>query len=362
MKVINILFNSGAFSSNKKILGVERCFIDYAKELSKNNWEVLSITTSASQYKEEFQKAGCGKLLEMKVFGKGDLFSIVRLIIIFLFFRPNIVICHSGRALFFARAARFLSFSKSKIVAIDHGINPKKFLKADYVLTVNKFFSSELVRAGKDPKTALVMQNMITIPENFIPLQKKPFRKPLRLGSLGRFAGEKYFDKLIAAMAILRDRGIETEFYLGGAGEQEESLKQFAAQLNLNSQFKIIGWVDDKRKFFDDIDIFVLPSVFETFGIVLLEAMLYSTPIITSNTWGPDEIIDDDLNGLKVSKDDAKTMPALLADAIEKMAKDNEFAKKMAENAYKKLWEVYSSEVVGKKLSDNLKLFVANKS
>ena len=67
---------------------------------------------------------------------------------IFLRFNPDIIICHSGRALTFARIARILIFKKIPIAVIDHGINPIKFLKADYVLTVNSFFSIELIKAG----------------------------------------------------------------------------------------------------------------------------------------------------------------------------------------------------------------------
>ena len=121
-----------------------------------------------------------------------------------------------------------------------------------------------------------------------------------------------------------------------------------------------MGWVDDKRKFFESIDIFILPSQQETFGIVLLEGMLYSTPIITSNSWGPDEIIDEGINGLKVSKDDEEKMPELLANAIEKLNNNQDFAKELAANAYQKFMDNYSSEMVAKKLNKILADVVRN--
>jgi glycosyltransferase involved in cell wall biosynthesis len=132
----------------------------------------------------------------------------------------------------------------------------------------------------------------------------------------------------------------------------EAELNNLAKELKLENNFKILGWTDDKRKFFDSIDIFLLPSWGETFGIVLLEAMLYSTPIVTSNSWGPDEIIVQGIDGLKVSKDDAKKMPEFLADAIERLAKDEEFAKKLAAAAKEKFFANYSAQMVGKKLND----------
>lgn len=92
----------------------------------------------------------------------------------------------------------------------------------------------------------------------------------------------------------------------------------------------------------------------ETFGIVLLEAMLYNTPIVTSNSWGPDEVIEEGVTGLKASKDDGEKMPELLADAIERLVKDQDFARKLAANAHQKFLDNYCSEKVGKKLSDTV--------
>jgi glycosyltransferase involved in cell wall biosynthesis len=203
---------------------------------------------------------------------------------------------------------------------------------------------------------------MIEVPKNFSPLVKKPFGKVLKLGSLGRLYPEKYFDKVLRAMAILKNRGVECEYVIGGVGHMKDSLEQLAKELGLEKNFKILGWTDDKIKFFDSIDIFILPSFGETFGIVLLEAMLYSTPIITSNSWGPDEIITNGINGLKVSKDDANAMPALLADAIEKLRNDENLARKLAANAYEGFFKNYSAEKVGEKLNEMVKLVVSRDS
>jgi glycosyltransferase involved in cell wall biosynthesis len=349
VKIINILFNYKKSAQENRILGVERCFVDYTKHLSLLGNKVVSVTKSKMVYGAEIKKNGF-ELLELPAFNRGDIFSILCLAFLCFRFDADAIICHSGRAFSFARAARFLSFRKTPIIVIDHGINPKKFLKADYVLTVNSYFSQELVKMGKDPGRALVIPNMMEVPKDFVPIEKSQFRKPIRLGSLGRLSTEKYFEKILYAMAILRDRGVECEYVIGGFGFLEQPLKDLAKQLNLEKNFKILGWVSDKKEFFEEIDIFVLPSLYETFGIVLLEAMLYSTPIITSNSWGPDEIIQDGINGLKVSKDDEKAMPELLANAIQKLNDDGNLAKQLAKQAHEDFFANYSSDVVAKKL------------
>jgi len=349
MKIANILFNHKKTAHDNKILGVERCFIDYAKYLTLKGASLLSVTKNGVSYIKDLRETG-SQVLQLPGINRVDIFSILPLAFSFIKFRPDVAICHSGRALSYARAARFLTFQKFPIIAIDHGVNPKKFMKADYVLAVNNFFSQELVRAGKPADRALTIPNMIEVPKNFSPLAKKNFRKPLKLGSLGRLYPEKNFDKVIRAIKILRDEGIECEYVIGGVGPQEQPLNDLAREMGVEKNFKILGWTTDKRKFFDEIDIFILPSWGETFGIVLLEAMLYSTPIITSNSWGPDEVIQDGINGLKVSKDDADSMPELLAEAILKLVKDEEFAKKIAQKAHEEFFLKYTTEVVTTRL------------
>jgi len=357
MRIVNILFNYKKSSSVNKTLGVERCFVDYTKNLSKKDHKLVSITKPNMVFAEEVRRHG-EEFHEVKAVNKGDVFSILKMAKIFIKFKPDIIICHSGRALSLSRLARTVSFGRFPIAVIDHGINPKKFLKADLLLTVNSFFNKESVRAGMPKERAFVIPNMIEVPQDFKQLTKKPFRKKVRMGSLGRLFTEKNFDKILHAMLLLKEQGIESEFVIGGVGPMEDSLYNLAKKLNLEDNFKVLGWVEDKRKFFSDIDIFVLPSFGETFGIVLLEAMLYSTPIITSNSWGPDEVINHEVDGLKVSKDSDKAMPALLANAIKRLVEDQKFAKNLAVNAQEKFYKKYCSDVVIKKIEDILEVGV----
>ena len=353
MKIVNILFNYKKATHDNQILGVERCFIDYARYLIERNNEVVSVLKDGMVYIDDVKRAS-SRAVEMKAFGGGDIFTMLRMAFLLFTFAPDIIICHSGRALLFARISRFLTFCKTPIVAINHGIRVRKFLKADYVFAVNSYFTRELVAAGMPADRAIAIPNMIEIPKNFIAPVKQKFRKPLRLGSLGRLYPEKYFDKVLSAMAILRDQGFECEYVIGGVGPMQALLEKQARELGLEKNFKILGWTEDKKTFFEGLDIFILPSWGETFGIVLLEAMLYNTPIITSDSWGPDEIIDEGIDGLKVSKDDAEKMPQLLAQAILRLSNDEEFAKKLAVNASKKFFEQYSAEVVSGRLNELL--------
>jgi len=353
MKIVNMLFNYKKSAHDNQALGVERCFIDYSKYLTKQGNKVVSVLKPNMVFAKEVKQNSC-KTLELQGFGQADIFSILRIAFLFLFFRPDVIICHSGRALFFSRMARAITFGKMPIVVINHGIRVKKFLKADYVFAVNNYFTQELVNAGMAKDRAIAIPNMIEVKKDFIPIVKPEFRKPLKIGSLGRLYPEKYFDKVLRAMKILQNQGFECEYVIGGVGPEKELLESLAKELGLEKKFKILGWTSDKKTFFENIDIFILPSWGETFGIVLLEAMLYNTPIITSNSWGPDEIIDHEIDGLKVSRDDEEKMPELLAAAILRLNNNQEFAHKMAAKAHQKFFDLYSADVVSKRLNNLL--------
>lgn len=345
MKIVNILFNFKKSANENKVLGVERCFIDYSKYFSSLGHEVVSVMQGSLSFVSKLEEIG--EVRTMRAFSQLDFLTMIKMFWLFIRFRPEIIICHSRRALYFAKIARFFAFLKAPIIVINHGIRVEKFLKADYVFSVNSYFTAKLIELGMDKNHAIAIPNMIEVAPDFTPIVKNNFGKIIRIGALGRLYPEKNFDKILLAMKILKDENnIDCEFTIGGTGPQLKVLEKIAQENGLEKNLKVLGWVENKKEFFENIDIFILPSFGETFGIVLLEAMLYNTPIITSNSWGPDEIIENEFDGLKVSKDDPKLMPRLLSQAILKLYQDEEFAKKLAKNAHKKLFEKYEANVV----------------
>lgn len=358
MRVMNILFNHKTSSGFQRVAGVEKVFLDYSQLAIKNGWEVISITKPGMSYRQNLIDMG-SSLAEINAMGHGDIITMVRIGFLMLKFKPDIIICHSGRALFMARFAATLL--KIPLIAVNHGIKIKKFLKADYVFAVNSHFAAELVSYGFDKDKSLVVPNMLEIPDNFVPPQKKPFHSKVRIGSLGRFCGSKQYQSVIKAVAILKPKGIEVEFFLAGDGELKKELQDLTEKLELKDNIKFLGWVQNKESFFQDIDIFVLPSIAETFGIALLEAMLYKTPIISGNSYGPKDILEDGVDSLVIPTENIDKIPEVLAIAVERLINNPEYAKNLAENAYRKFCKKYSAQVVGKQITDLL-VTIANRS
>jgi glycosyltransferase involved in cell wall biosynthesis len=106
--------------------------------------------------------------------------------------------------------------------------------------------------------------------------------------------------------------------HLAGGGEEHENLKALVEKYHLQENVNFIGWVNDKKEFFDKIDIFCLPSLVEPFGVIVLEAMLYDKPIIATEAEGPKEIITHMKDGILVPIGS----PTAMSEAIEELMDD----------------------------------------
>jgi glycosyltransferase involved in cell wall biosynthesis len=113
-----------------------------------------------------------------------------------------------------------------------------------------------------------------------------------------------------------------------GDGPEKEKLLLEIRKLGLESKIQLIGAQKNVRKFLSCWDLFVLPSISETFGIVILEAMEQKVPVIASAVGGIPEIIKDGKTGILVPPADseklAKTISWLLAEKKDRLSLSTE--------------------------------------
>jgi glycosyltransferase involved in cell wall biosynthesis len=117
-------------------------------------------------------------------------------------------------------------------------------------------------------------------------------------------------------------------------------------KLNLEGSVEFLSWVENKKSFFDSIDIFLLTSRRETFGLVLLEAMKFCKPIISTDVDGPREIVSNDICALLVSAKQFELVPDLFTAAVLRLINEPELAQKMIENSLNKVKEKFSYEAL----------------
>jgi len=168
----------------------------------------------------------------------------------------------------------------------------------------------------------------------------------------------KGFENVIKAIAILKKTSnINFILKIAGSGEELNNLKDLTKNLQLENSIEFLGWVDNSIDFFNNIDIFILSSLIETFGLVLLESMKYRVPIITTNCDGPKEILQNEHDCLMLDLANKNIdLPNQIARAILKLINDKDLINKLVENAFNRLQIRYSMEILERNLADLFKI------
>jgi glycogen(starch) synthase len=147
----------------------------------------------------------------------------------------------------------------------------------------------------------------------------------------GRLEWEKGVQTLVEAMPRLRRRFPGLRLVVVGRGSQQEMLEELARRLRVSRAVHFTGWLTEAelRAAAAAADVAVIPSVYEPFGLVALEAAALGTPLVVSDTGGLAELVVDGETGLTFPALDA----AALADAVTGMLRDEVLARRVVRTA-----------------------------
>ena len=113
---------------------------------------------------------------------------------------------------------------------------------------------------------------------------------------------------LLKAMALLWHSHPEIQLVYVGKGDLEEDVKKEARRMGVSARVKFLGWRDDIPEIMRVLDIFVLPSLNEGMGRVLVEAMAVGKPIVASRVGGIPDLVKEGHNGFLVEPGDVDGM------------------------------------------------------
>ena len=169
--------------------------------------------------------------------------------------------------------------------------------------------------------------------------------KNLVVGTVGWLLPIKGPMFLLKAMEAVWQSHPDTSLVYVGKGEMEEELKNEAFRIGVSDRVTFLGWRDDVPEIMQLLDIFVLPSLNEGMGRVLVEAMAAGKSIVASDTGGIPDLIKHGHNGLLVPPKDSNR----LAEAIITLLKDTHRREEMGKNG-KLLAKIYSVESMVNKI------------
>ncbi len=146
---------------------------------------------------------------------------------------------------------------------------------------------------------------------------------------------------LLEAIAILVSKGVALKCSLIGAeGDISKAvLLDRIHTLGLADHVFYVGkkYGKEKHRFFAQSDIFVFPSFYETFGLVIVEAMQYALPVVSTNEGGIPDLVEHNTTGFLVDKRN----PAALAEKIELLLQDNALRQEMGSKGHEKYLKNY---------------------
>ena len=131
----------------------------------------------------------------------------------------------------------------------------------------------------------------------------------------GRFVRKKGFDFLLKAIpdVLAGDRRIQ--FQIAGDGPDFDELKKLQSELNLEDKVQFLGFRNDVPLLMKQADLFVMPSLSEPFGNILLEAMATGTPTVTTRNNGALHLLNSD-TAIFVDKASSSSLSSGILEAI----------------------------------------------
>jgi len=163
---------------------------------------------------------------------------------------------------------------------------------------------------------------------------------------VGRLVYEKGAHVLVSAVPKVLDE-IDAKFVIVGNGYMKDQLSELARGMGISHKVMFTGFVDDEtlRKLQKCADVSVVPSLFEPFGIVALEAMAAGSPVVVSDAGGLSEIVNHELDGVKVYAGN----PDSLSWGITRVMTDEGLANRLRANARRKVQEKYNWNTIAQK-------------
>ncbi len=267
--------------------------------------------------------------------------------------RIDILHAHNGRTALHARLAGVLA-RRGKVVVTQHflapshtsnqGLKAKVFgaahhwmnARVAHFIAISRAVADEMLARGEAPESQLTtILNALSAPDESTLKPVPEVRAEWNLDPstplivcAARLEEEKSVKTLIAAMAILKEKNIAAQCVIAGEGAEKEALQTQIKNANLSETVRLLGFRNDVLSLMNAGEIFVLPSLAEPFGLVILEAMSLGKPVVSTNVGGPPEIVKDGATGVLVPPGDFAALAEALAQLIADKSQREDFGAK----------------------------------
>jgi len=350
MKIIHVTHSFFPYSYG----GRERMVLEWCRCASKRN-NVAILTSSDKPFKFETRKLSKINVYYLPSIAINLISSIYRIPPFALFFLllKDFDVCHVHDFHHFTTLLSVLAckIKRKPIILSYHGINKfgsvVSLLTKIYEVLFLKFIAnsvkkvvvaSEFSRREVIEKYGVPEKKVVKIP-NFLNISKLKtttnFKRKYRLKryilAVGRFSKEKGFEYLLKSFKIVSEKEKDVKLVIvGGRRAYMKIISSMVEALGLKDKVLLLSNISDNEIYsaFKGAEFVVIPSIYEPFGIVALEAMYFGKPVVAFRVGGLREIIKEGVNGILVKERDVEK----LSEAIMKVLSDERLKKKLGRN------------------------------
>jgi glycosyltransferase involved in cell wall biosynthesis len=212
---------------------------------------------------------------------------------------------------------------------------------ADFVFVASSFTKKTLVENSVDPKKVFVVPYGVdSLKFSYIKKDKKS--RTFNILFLGQMVQRKGLADLLCAVEMLSSKNIKV--FICGRGYVDKGILNYFSHLNLDIRYNISHL--ELVHLVKEIDLFVLPSLVEGFGHVVLETMSMGlVPITSSHTCGPD-IIQNGVDGFVINPKDPHSLAQIIEENIERNSDLEELGYLASKKASEFTWEKFKKSII----------------
>jgi glycosyltransferase involved in cell wall biosynthesis len=303
------------------IAGGERYLLDLIK-YSGNQFEHTVVLPYSGPF-ERMLKACDYRYHIVNLVSKISLSTVYQLTKIIRKHKANIIHTHGFRSNFYGRIVALIQrienlatchvslFDYTDTRALTRQIYffVEKILsfKTSKFICISNAMKKDMLKLGISSNKTELIFNGVDLTRFYPRLENGKIRKELGLkpkgpviGTIGRMVSEKGQIYLVQALKNLASDWSNLQCLFIGEGPLLPKIQKMAIELGVEDMCLFPGVREDVELIYSSLDIFVLPSLREPFGLVLLEAMASGVPVISTASGGPAEILLSGVNGILV--------------------------------------------------------------
>ena len=309
MNLKKIIFYHPSFEKG----GVEKILVNLIEYSIKQKIKVQLISSNSklkkNKYFETFKVKKFDGRLKTTIF---SIFILIKILIknfrnrkatCLLSFQSNSVAICFGKFLGFKVAIRNSEYPLGSLNNNDDNILKSFLIFAQKIIVYNfaNLIISNSIGSKNTIKNFIIQKHKVIHIYN--PYLKKINKKNYKYKKdvvlfVGRFTKQKGIIYLLKAFSLFLNKFSQFQLWFVGSGPDEKLIKEYIKQNNLNKNIKILPWQKNLNLIYKTSKIFVLPSIYEGLGNVLIEALNHSRACIASDCeHGPSEILMNGKNG-----------------------------------------------------------------